>query len=459
MYFPTLPQGVSKQDYIDAILNGNPSHAQLVFEENALHDDVTLTDEDIDLSAGIVMRTDINSDTDLNYGTVASTELSFTLINNTKVSSLYFNAGLASEYYRFQLNFGVEVNGETIWASQGYFEPNVPLVDYSDRIISITAYDDVRKLEVSADSVIATTLQTYTFPMQMHKFEIVMRSLLGTNNIQCDRTSSPPLNDNPFRSGMTCRELLSYICSANGYFGIADQFGRIQGKSYYVAMVDNDFYVVPSNNLFESNISSWTTESIGHYATYNSYDANDTVRTIYDGYTGVDAYVIDNPILSLEHMDETNVRSCLNTILDHNYVFRGYYGGERSTYNTGTIRTVGNWAVRCGDLIYVEQKRSNGTSWYAQMPIMSRTLTWNGSCIDEYEATGNAKRQDARAIAQASAHGGGGHSGGTGDYTELTNLPTVNGRTLIGNMPVSTLLSDGLILEGGYAAGFTPPNS
>lgn len=40
---------------------------------------------------------------------------------------------------------------------------------------------------------------------------------------------------------------------------------------------------------------------------------------------------------------------------------------------------------------------------------------------------------------------------GTTNYEYLRNKPQVNGRTLIGNMAVSYLLQDGLILDGGTA--------
>lgn len=48
---------------------------------------------------------------------------------------------------------------------------------------------------------------------------------------------------------------------------------------------------------------------------------------------------------------------------------------------------------------------------------------------------------------------------GTQDYEELENKPQINGVTLIGNKILEELFPDGIIIEGGYSTGFTPPEA
>jgi len=52
---------------------------------------------------------------------------------------------------------------------------------------------------------------------------------------------------------------------------------------------------------------------------------------------------------------------------------------------------------------------------------------------------------------------GQGGSAGTRDYERLKNKPQINGVTLIGNLFLSDLFPDGIIINGGDATGYEPP--
>ena len=100
-------------------------------------------------------------------------------------------------------------------------------------------------------------------------------------------------------------------------------------------------------------------------------------------YTGIPYDIVDNPFMKAFTTAEitnvlTTIRSCLL-----------FGNGNIPNCMPMSVTAIGNWMVDVGDIINIVDEDGNTVPLW----IFSRTLHWNGGCVDFYECTGNLERQ------------------------------------------------------------------
>ena len=98
------PTGVTTQDYIAAIKADSPVHVRMVFNAQ----NITLEDQDVNITDGLVLSDILNGDIDLTFGRAVMKQLTVGILNTSRVSSLIWTD-------EFTLEFGVEINGSINW--------------------------------------------------------------------------------------------------------------------------------------------------------------------------------------------------------------------------------------------------------------------------------------------------------------------------------------------------------
>lgn len=131
------PVGVTLADYNSAILNGNQTHARIVFPVQ----ERTFTDDDICVNNGIVLNSVLNGEKDLTVGSAVCKEITINFINNGQFDGFDWTE-------EFHVDFGVEMSGVTQWVTVGYFHGSKPERTLRTDIITFVAYDRMKDLDV-----------------------------------------------------------------------------------------------------------------------------------------------------------------------------------------------------------------------------------------------------------------------------------------------------------------------
>ena len=201
MLTPTSP--VTLSDYNAAILNGNATHARIVFPIQ----NVTFTGDDISAEGGITLTQIMNPDTDLVMGKAVESQIVIHFLNNGQFTGFNWTE-------EFRVDFGVEISGSTSWVTVGYFTGKKPERITRAEVIEFTALDRMSKFDTLADDF----LSTLTYPKTMTQIYSALCTYIGVTKETGNENStvmSTSYSASPFTNGITCRALLAYIAEAN----------------------------------------------------------------------------------------------------------------------------------------------------------------------------------------------------------------------------------------------------
>lgn len=409
-------------DYWDYIRNGNLQHIRVTFPV----DGIVFTDDEF-ASDNVTVTGYMNPDTNLQFGTAYSQEVSLHFMRSIKTDQLNWTR-------EFILEFGVEnEDEETEWLKIGRFAGNRPLSN-TNNVIDFNAYDRMQRFDKSAIDF----LNLLTYPCTLGEIYNKLCAFVGLSVEPGDeiadimsRTFTEPFDS----SGIsTLRDLLSKVAEANGCYAKATNDGKIklvwfQNHTDVFEILRNEIFGIETTNLAQISGQKWA--EIAERCTWNDmadfqwselYDHSTPLliqgvtaawkdkelsitqppntdsgakrnwdkfqyTTWYEmremtwgeaenlGWKGNLCVIEDNPFVYYEN--EQDIRDHLQEIATRLTDFQMYY--------VASINAVGNWFVEPGDIVKLETEDGS----MANYPIFSRMISWNGSCECDYESTGS----------------------------------------------------------------------
>ena len=383
------PTGITASDYWDAIKAGNPTHVRITF----LGQNIVLTDEDIEISTGLVISDIFNDETDLVFGKAVCKQLTTSIVNSSRLDGLIWTS-------EFTLEMGVEINGTTNWVTVGYFSGEKPNNVTTVQTIEFTAYDRMILFDQLADNYVSTI----TYPATIQNIYDGLCAFVGVENVSGDEL--PNIMSRSYASapvemeGYTCRDILSWIAEACGCYATITEAGKVRMSWFestsHAVTGDEEFDVESADvnsgmTWDEADTYTWdeidnlTWNEIAGYQEEYAIDRivvrqiETEIDVIYpSGLTEGNTYmIVDNPFMSVSGSSE------INNYIVPIYITLTSFGG----YLPFRINCIGNWCIEAGDIITVDIK-----TYTITVPVFSKTMAWNGFTNDEYEATGNKVR-------------------------------------------------------------------
>lgn len=399
------PVGITRDEYIEALKSGNATHARITFVDQ----NVVFTDSDI-TSEGIAVQTFLNGETDLTIGRAVMTEVTVSLFRTDKTIDLNWQD-------EFTLEFGVDVeeNGVTVteWVTVGYFAGTRPERSVLDNVISFSASDRMHLFDIEADEYLQSITYSEQNPVSLSTIYTGLCTFCGVTSVSGDELAnimSRTFTVTPFESnGLTCRDVLAKIAEACGCYAKITADGKVKMVWYqdhtedYTVNGDDEFsiYVMeldmvtsPALKMKWIDLENTKWEDLEHLlwgelegeeqpfkvlALRVKLMEEDTGVTIPASMNRNVYLIVDNDLLATA--DQTDITNYLTPLYNRLADFGAYI--------PASANCVGNWLVEAGDVITVEVGNRN----YIRLPIFTRTLKWNGSCTDDYEATGNLNRE------------------------------------------------------------------
>ena len=392
------PSGYTVEQYCNAIKNGC-CHARMTFPV----EDIVLTDEDFE-SNGIDIMDCMNPEEDLTFGTATSRELTAFIVRSNKTESLKW-------INEFQLEFGADINGSTVWVTAGYFTGKRPTKTNTD-IIQFVAYDRMTKFDVIADDFL--TSLDYTGGLTLGDIYDALCAYVGVTNVSGDEISANmaiTYTASPFSAtGMTCRQILQWIAEAAGCYAKILNNGTLKmiwfsHHESEFSLKRDDCYAIDISEIHweqdPSKMKKWadleadkwqdlegfTWQELEGYYSPTKINAVKLVNTL--GNTGivepdtaqeVNIYtIIDNPFLY--YGDTADISGYVSNLFNRLKDF--------GSYIPATTECEGNWLVEPGDIIEFEFAKDDT----GQLPLFNTTIHWNGGCRCIYETTGNVERE------------------------------------------------------------------
>lgn len=421
------PSNITIQEYNDALALERFTHARVTFVlENIVFEDI-----EFDYNGGITVSSYMNPDTNLVFGTASCREVVIHFIRSEKTDDLNWTN-------EFKLEFGVDVGDDIEWITVGYFTGVRPTWD-GENVIEFLAYDRMTRFDRPADDF----LQRITYPCTIQDIYDDLCSFVVTQNETGDEIASVmeyELTEAPeYKSGLTCRELLSEIAVANCCYAVVTNEGKVKFR-WFSDHIDD--YALDWNNCFDIKISNlkiknktqwkileplqWKYVENVQYKYYdNDMDTKILVKSVSmswgqgeekivitqpadgtysswnivkeDTWAGIkqttwgalrndsdisgNEYVlVDNPFIY--HGTEADIRLHLQAILNRLYAYDMTYIAIASA--------IGNWLIEDGDIIHFEVDRNKPMQKY---PVFNHVLNWNGSCRCNYETTGTIQKE------------------------------------------------------------------
>lgn len=399
------PVGITRDEYIEALKSGNATHARITFVDQ----NVVFTDSDI-TSDGITVQTFLNGETDLTIGRAVMTEVTVSLFRTDKTIDLNWQD-------EFTLEFGVDVeeNGVTVtkWVTVGYFAGTRPERSVLDNVISFSASDRMHLFDIEADEYLQSITYSEQNPVSLSTIYSGLCTFCGVTSVAGDELAnimSRTFTVTPFESnGLTCRDVLAKIAEACGCYAKITADGDVKMVWYqdhtedYTVNGDDEFsiYVMeldmvtsPALQMKWIDLENTKWEDLEHLlwgelegeeqpfkvlALRVKLMEEDTGVTIPASMNRNVYLIVDNDLLATAN--QTDITNYLTPLYNRLADFGAYI--------PASTNCVGNWLVEAGDVITVEVGNQN----YIRLPIFARTLKWNGSCTDDYEATGNLNRE------------------------------------------------------------------
>ena len=389
------PTGATITEYWNAIKSGNPTHVKMEFTGQ----NVTIEDEDIDVSTGVVVTDILNGDTDLTFGRAVMKEVETRILLTSKTEFLKWTG-------EFVLSFGVEISGTTNWVTIGTFYGERPKNITTVDAVDFVAYDRMQKFDVLVDGYI-DSLTSNDYPISVQGLYEGICTYVGISYAAGDPLANAyarTFNEGDLDlKGYTCRTVLAWIAEACGCYAKITADGKCKlawfsSNTSYTVTANEEFHIEHADlydgmiwNEFdaltwdEADMLTWD-YVCGYYAdTYGVYgvklkQSNLDFEADYPQAYNENVYVImDNPFLEI-----SDTLSDLNTYVKPIYDRLSAFGGQLPMKTD----CVGNWLVESGDVITIYVMNEQ-----IESPVFFRTLKWNGAINDTYETTGNKKRQ------------------------------------------------------------------
>lgn len=371
------PSSGTLADYNSSVLGGKSTHARIVFPVQ----NKTFTDGDIAMDGGLSITQIMNHETDLTMGNAVSSELNVLFLNNGQFSGFDWTE-------EFHVDFGVDISGTTNWVTVGYFKGKKPERIKRTEMIDFTAYDRMQLFDVLADDFIASL----SFPMTMSQIYSALCTHVGITSVSCDEMANAmamSYTENPFQTGITCRQILAWIAEANCCYARVNASGNVV-LSWFTDQTSA--YSITGDDYFDIHLDEEDAPAVDSVRISSSEE--DTTGFIYPvGGNNVIYQIVDNPLLW--ELSSANRTTILTDMVTRFTAF--------GTYTPCVLNAIGNWMVETGDIIEVGYDGNQ----VMNMPIFSRAIHWNGGCVDGYECTGNAERTEMTPSAKEKYETGG----------------------------------------------------
>lgn len=383
------PTGMTQAAYTEAILSGAPQHVRMTFDNG-----VVLGDQDIEAN-GLTLMDILNGDTDLTFGKAVCKELSLNLLSSSRLDGVRWN-------HEFTLEMGIDVteNNQTVtkWVQVGIFQGTRPdKIHYVD-VIAFTGHDRMVRFDVDIDPY----LNGLTWPVSFSDLLEGLCDYCGVEYVAGDELQnimSRTFENTLSGKGLTGVSLLAAMAEACGCYAKITPEGKLRmtwfSDAAYEVDADHEFavdaYDIGSGMTWAElgeytweEAEQWTWADVGGYNVafavhgLSSKMSETDVGVNYGDLTGNIYLIVDNPFLVI--IDDTDKDNYVRPLYERLAEFGGYLPVN--------VECVGNWLVEAGDIITVDV---HGDS--VSMPVFCRTMVWNGSCSDHYEATGSLQRQ------------------------------------------------------------------
>ena len=307
-----------------------------------------LTLTDANLYGGISYNRDINPDNDFMYGCVASGSIEFTIDNSDNKAENLINK---------QFTWQCQMNGDNSYKTMGLF--TVATIRKNKNKATLTAYDNVYKLEASADQWLASL----TFPKTLK--ELTDSMAVKTNitiTLPEDSFSSFTVNQNFITNNVSYRQILGFIGQLTNRFFVATTTGDIEGQRYTAnaTVIDNSKYI--SLTMDENPI-----DPIDRVQIQSTHDDIGYVTG-----TGTNTYIITENPLVFSASKATATTTLATNLLD---------GLKNITYTPMKFSTLNDYGIEVGDILTI-----NGKTCY----VMKKTVKASGC---EFECVGNKRRE------------------------------------------------------------------
>lgn len=386
------PTGVTTQDYISSIKADSPVHVRMVFNAQ----NITLEDQDVNITDGLVLSDILNGDIDLTFGRAVMKQLTVGILNTSRVSSLIWTD-------EFTLEFGVEINGSINWVKIGTFLGERPKNITNVEIIEFTAYDSMSRFDILVDDF----WDGITFPITVESIYHDLCDYVGvpyTSGDELPNIMSRVFTTSPSQlRGYTCRDLLAWIAEACGCYAKINANGQCNmvwytdhsselafalDDEFHIETADidigltwdefDDYYWNDADKFVWNDLCGYEEVYGIDYLQVKQYGVDLDVD--YPMNIGGNAYmIVDNPLLLVESAQD--ILDYIKPIYDRLMAFGGHL--------PVSIDCVGNWLVESGDVISVDVDDTHTVN----APVYVRSLKWNGSCVDTFETTGNVVRE------------------------------------------------------------------
>lgn len=383
------PTGVTASEYWDAIKEGNPTHTRITF----LGQGIVLTDDDIDNSVGIQITDIFNNETDLVFGKALCKQLTTSIINSAKLNNLIWTG-------EFTLEMGVEIESVTNWVTIGYFSGEKPNNVTTVPAIQFIAYDRMILFDQLADNYV----KTIEYPATIQDIYDGLCDFVGVENVSGDELPNIMNRSYSFApadmEGYTFRDILAWIAEACCCYATITETGKVKmcwfTNTTHIVTGDEEFNVESADmnsgmTWDEADTYTWdeienlTWNEVCGYEEEYSIDRivikqiDNDLDIVYPlGLTDGNTYmIVDNPFMSIGSWSD--VTDYVIPIYNRLDLFGGYFPVQ--------LDCIGNWCVEAGDIITIDVNE-----YTINVPIFTKTMSWNGFINDEYTTTGQKVR-------------------------------------------------------------------
>ena len=402
------PTTATTNEYITALMNGSKTSVKLtaIGQTYGEHDDpIIFTEDDIE-SSGISLTSVINPDVDLTMGRAVMDELSLSVFRSEKTEKIIWSG-------EFKFEMGVKIGNDIDWVTVGYYIGKRPERYIQDNVIKFRLVDKMSLFDKPSNDYLNTLVIDEEHPITVSDIYHGLCSYCGVSYDAGDELSdimSRSYTALPFENnGISCRDIIAYIAEACGCYARIKANGHIamvwfhDHMSDYSVTRDHEFDIhiseidfIVDNSLKKTwaDLEGFTWEELSDYLwgelegmkrpfkvhALNVRQMEEDSGVLIPTNADRNIYlIVDNPFLKTANSTEEN--TYLYPIYNRLISFESYI--------PTSVECVGNWLVEPGDVISVETTAGS----QMRMPFFTRHLTWNGSCTDIYEVTGNLERE------------------------------------------------------------------
>lgn len=313
-----------------------------------------------EIKSGVDYSQNINSEDNLEFGVAAAASISLEVLDTEVEAQKYL--GLTCDWYTMQGN-------ETTWKLMGSFIIND--VQHSTSISSkLSGFDNISLFDVDIEE----WMRTITYPISLGNLFTQLCSRVGAQCVSSTFINSDfQVYENASASGITGRQLLSYICQAAGGFARATADGKIEIANYSQAFITLD-----STKYSECTLAIYNTPKITKLTIKGTEE--DLGTTIGDGDSVYQ--VVANPLLFVD--SESQLDSVANNLFK---ILKDI------TYTPGSISLYQDFNIKCGDIITID-----GNTFY----VMEKSITSSGvelQCFGQRERTVISNQVNSELIA------------------------------------------------------------